>query len=56
MIFWTQSRKVAKPQRKTESFCLSVLSLVVEYKALKLCGFAFTLLFGMRLTTVKTDF
>ncbi len=35
MFYLTQRCKVAKTQRKTESFCLSVLSLVIEYKAFK---------------------
>ena len=51
-------RKVAKLQSRKEKlkvFVLAFFLLLLNIRPLKLCGFAFTLLFGMRLTTVKTD-
>ena len=52
-------RKVAKLQSRKEKlkvFVLAFFLLLLNIRPLKLSGFAFTFLFGMRLTTVKTDF
>jgi len=40
---------------KTESFCLRVLSLVVENKALNFCGFAVLLYLKMRFNIAKSN-